>query len=138
MTDATLTALFANLPATIAATTGAVVSIGALVNARAALRQGRENAKASAIVVQKTDDLVQKTTEIHTLTNGNLSKISAELAVSHQEVVGLKAQVELLLASQKATLLAAQKPVPGPPGPQGEPGPTGETGPQGGLTVYGR
>lgn len=98
-----LIAAFAALPPTIAAVTGLIAS-------RATLRQSRANAsvaenanlKAEASNVkadasnEKTDALLRKTEEIHTLTNGNLTTITAELRVANEKIAGLQALLSAL------------------------------------------
>lgn len=84
-------AVIAGLPATIAAVVGGM-----------ALLQSRRNAEVAASTEaavnsndKKTDTIIEKATEIHTLTNSNLSKVQAQLEVSNKTIEGLNnAQVE--------------------------------------------
>lgn len=67
-----------------------------------ALLQVRRNAEVAAATgaaittnIAKTDTVIEKATEIHTLTNSNLSKVQAALEVSNKTIEGLnQAQVE--------------------------------------------
>lgn len=79
------------LPATIAAIVGAM-----------SLMQSRRNAEVAANTgaavkdnLQKTDTVIEKATEIHTLTNSNLSKVQAQLDVANEKIDGFnKAHAE--------------------------------------------
>jgi len=84
----------------IVAFSGATVAI---INARAAAAE-RLEAKASRArleetshnVERKTDTIIEKAVEIHTLTNSNLSKVTESLNVALTEIEGLKRLVESL------------------------------------------
>lgn len=84
-------AIITGLPATIAAVVGGM-----------ALLQSRRNAEVAARTeagvesnIKKTNTLNEKATEIHTLTNSNLSKVQSALEVSNKTIEGLnQAQVE--------------------------------------------
>lgn len=79
------------LPATIAAIVGAMSLMQSRRNAEVAANTG------AAVVdnLKKTDTVIEKATEIHTLTNSNLSKVQAQLDVSQKTIEGLhQAQAE--------------------------------------------
>lgn len=84
-------ALVIGLPATISAIVGGMALLQTRRNAEVAARTG------AAVVsnIEKTDTVIEKATEIHTLTNSNLSKVQAQLEVSNKTIEGLnQAQVE--------------------------------------------
>lgn len=76
-------------------------TIGALVTGMVLL-QSRKNAEvaartAAAVAIndKKTDTVIEKATEIHTLTNSNLSKVQSQLDVANQKIEGFhSAQAE--------------------------------------------
>lgn len=84
-------AFVAGLPATIAAVVGGM-----------SLLQSRRNAEVAAATgaavtsnIQKTDTVIEKATEIHTLTNSNLSKVQGQLDVATAKIEEFnKAQAE--------------------------------------------
>lgn len=79
------------IPATISAVIAGMVLLQSRRNAEVAA------ATNSAVVtnISKTDTVIEKATEIHTLTNSNLSKVQAQLEVSQRTIEGLNsAQVE--------------------------------------------
>lgn len=84
-------ALITVLPATIAAIVGGM-----------ALLQSRRNAEVAAstdkkveATAGKADTIITKATEIHTLTNSNLSKVQAQLEVANEKIEGFnRAQTE--------------------------------------------
>lgn len=86
MTETTIIALVAS----------ALAALPPSLVAWAALRATKENGV-------KADSLVEKTTEIHTLTNGSLSKVQASLETANEKISGL----EKLVASVTAASLAA-------------------------------
>lgn len=45
---------------------------------------------------RKSEEILRKTDEIHTLTNSNLSRISTELKVANEKIAGLEKQLALL------------------------------------------
>jgi hypothetical protein len=110
MTDPTVIA--AAIVTVIAALVGGTVTV---INATAAARD-RETARVARAQLQttantaivKTDDLLLKAQEIHTLTNSNLSKVTAALDLALQENSSLKKLMATMLASsQEAARLAA-------------------------------
>lgn len=83
----------------------AVTSLPAIISAVIAgmvLLQSRRNAEIAASTgaavisnIQKTDTVIEKATEIHTLTNSNLTKVQSQLEVSNRTIEGLhQAQAE--------------------------------------------
>lgn len=109
-------AVIAGLPATIAAVVGGMALLQSRRNAEVAAKTGA----AIATNIEKTDTLNKTTTEIHTLTNSNLSEVRAELKVSNRTIEGLnQAQVESArrMASMEQ-LIASLIP------PKGEPTPS--------------
>jgi hypothetical protein len=96
MTDNVQLALIASIAPTIAAVGALLVSI--------------HNANKAAAIEKKTDTVIEKAVEIHTLTNSNLSKVSSALEVANQKISGLEAMVGSLAASkQAADALASAK-----------------------------
>lgn len=101
MTTLDPTVFAAALVMIIAAVGAAVVSV---VNAVAASRD-RTEARDSRIGLARTvdsterkaDQIIERAGEIHTLTNSNLSKMTARLDVALAEITGLRA----LIASQQ-------------------------------------
>lgn len=86
-----ITALVVGLPATISAIVAGMSLLQTRRNAEVAAR----TADAVTTVDKKTDSVIEKATEIHTLTNSNLSKVQAQLEVSNRTIEGLnQAQVE--------------------------------------------
>lgn len=86
-----ITAFVVGLPATIAAIVGGMSLLQSRRNAEIA---AQTDAKVEA-TAGKADTIIEKATEIHTLTNSNLSEVRAELKVSNQIIQGLnQAQVE--------------------------------------------
>jgi len=95
----------------IVATGGAIVTV---VNAIAAARyrqdqrrnetQARADAQrivtTTASIDRKADVITEKATEIHQTTNGNLSKLQAQLDVAREEIRGLKTLMATILAAQ--------------------------------------
>lgn len=84
-------ALIVGLPGTIAAVGG----IMALLQSRRNAEVAAGTAEAVTANIAKTDTVIEKATEIHTLTNSNLSKVQSQLEVSNKTIEGLnQAQVE--------------------------------------------
>ena len=91
MSDATIVAIMAGLPATIAA-------IGALI---VSLRNGRkaDDAKDKAqTAVVKANELAVGQEKIHELVNSNLSAVKNELAHARGEIAALRELVTALVA----------------------------------------
>lgn len=84
-------ALIGIVPATVAAIVGGMSLLQSRRNAEVAAATGA----AVTTNIEKTDTVIEKATEIHTLTNSNLSKVQAQLEVSNKTIEGLnQAQVE--------------------------------------------
>lgn len=74
--------------------TAAIAGMGLLQSRRNAT-VAAQTAAAVTTNIDKTDTVISKATEIHTLTNSNLSKVQAQLEVSQKTIEGLnQAQVE--------------------------------------------
>lgn len=88
----------------IAATAGAIVTVVNAIAAARDRREGRKAREALAITTSATDEkadaIIQQTGEIHKVTNGNLSKVQAELAVAHEKILGLEKLVASIAAAQ--------------------------------------
>lgn len=91
----------------IAATAGAIVTVVNAIAAATDRREGRKAREALAVTTSATDQkaerIIQKTDEIHSVTNGNLSKVQAELAVAHEKILGLEKLVASIAAAQDST-----------------------------------
>lgn len=86
-----ITAFVVGLPATIAAIVGGMSLLQSRRNAEIAATTG------AAVIsnIQKTDTVIEKATEIHTLTNSNLSKVQGQLDVATAKIEEFnKAQAE--------------------------------------------
>jgi septal ring factor EnvC (AmiA/AmiB activator) len=116
------TLIAAAIVTVIAALGGVIVQV---INAASASKDRREAArerlslaeKTNAIIKtgddtrQKTDTLLNKTTEIHALTNSQLSTVTAALAVANQKIEGLeKLIVSLIEARTVAAKTLAETP----------------------------
>lgn len=93
----------------IAIVTGLPATIAAIVSGMILL-QSRRNAEVAASTavavtnnIAKTDTVIEKATEIHTLTNSNLSKVQAALEVSNKTIEGLN-QVQVESARRMASM----------------------------------
>lgn len=51
----------------------------------------------------KADTLIEKTAEIHTLTNSNLSAVNKTLAIANEKIVGLEKMVSELVKTRDVT-----------------------------------
>jgi len=97
----------------IVAFSGAAVAI---INARASAAE-RLEAKASRVrleetthnVDRKADALIEKAVEIHTLTNSNLSRVTASLEIALKEIDGLRQLVESLTKAKAVADALASK-----------------------------
>lgn len=84
-------AVIAAIPATIAAIVGGMALLQSKANAEVAARTDKK-VDSTAI---KADTIIEKATEIHTLTNSNLSKVQSQLDVANEKIDGFnKAQGE--------------------------------------------
>lgn len=95
MTDATIITIVTSVLAAIVPT----------IAAMAALQQSKKNAETAEKSDKKVEAVAEKIVEIHTATNGNLSKVTTALDVANQKIDGLQVLV--------ATL--TPKPTPKPP-----------------------
>lgn len=95
-------------PALVTSIGGAIaVVIAALAAMFVALKDLRDETKATA---HKADIIIEKTAEVHALTNKNFSELSAERAVLNAKVEGLEKVVRANAADKKvADDLAAKK-----------------------------
>lgn len=95
MTDVQATIIIAAIVPTLAAFGAMVVSV---VNAIKSNSNGR-----------KADDIIQKAVEIHTLTNSNLSKVTASLEVANAKIDGLQAMVTEMTKAKAIADTVAEK-----------------------------
>lgn len=102
MSEATIAALIAQIPTTITSLTAAIIAF-------AALRKGREIDKKADATNSKQDVLIEKAVEIHTQTNGHLSKVTSALDVALKEIEGLKTLVATMSEAKNAAALASEK-----------------------------
>lgn len=109
-------ALVTGLPATIAAVVGGMALLQTRRNAEVAARTGA----AVTSNDRKTDIVIEKATEIHTLTNSNLSKVQSQLEVANAKIEGFhNAQAEANRKMANMELLITSL-IP----PKGEPSPS--------------
>lgn len=99
MTDTQLTIIIAAIPATIAATGALVATILGVIQGAGRERKAEEREEKASV---KTDSLIEKTVEIHTLTNSNLSKVTAALDAANVKIEGLQTMVANLLKDKEA------------------------------------
>lgn len=97
MSDATLTALVAGFVALLA-------SIPPTLLAWAALNSSKRNA-------DKADTIINKSEQIHALTNSNLSKVTTALEVANTKIEGLQKLVTEMVATKNQAQEVAMKPV---------------------------
>lgn len=90
MTDTALTILIAAIPPTMASVTAAIVAIVSLLKSNDTNAKIDEAATQRAIQTSKTEKLIEKTTEIHTMANGKLSTVSAALDVATETIRGMQ------------------------------------------------
>lgn len=88
-----------------------VAGIPPTLVAWATLRQSKNNYQQSSTQAHdanlKADKLIEKTTEIHTLTNSTLSAAMAALAESTAKNLGLERLVGILMAANKEAAVTA-------------------------------
>lgn len=87
--SAIITAIMTGLPPTLVAL--------------AALRQGKKTEEKAAAVDTKTNELLTKTTEIHTQTNSSLSNVLAALDVANAKIEGLQKLTNFLTDAKNAS-----------------------------------
>lgn len=98
------TIIAAALVTVIAALVGGVVSVINAVSAAADRRASRVERAALSITTKNTDrkadTIIEKAVEIHTLTNDNLSKVTAALGVANERIQGLEKLMASMLVAQ--------------------------------------
>jgi hypothetical protein len=126
MTEAAITVIVTAICATLPPT----------IIALASLRQSKANHDVVLANDEKTDKLLEKTTDIKTSTDGNLAKVTTALEVAQKEIAGLKLVVSAMVDAKDAALNAvlathAANSERIADGKRGETGATGATGAQG-------
>lgn len=101
MTDATVGQLIAAIPSTVASITAAIVAF-------AALRKGNQNGVKADAANTKQDTLIEKAVEIHTQTNGQMSKLTNALDVALAKIEGLEKLIASMVAAKSAADLLAE------------------------------
>lgn len=96
MNDAVMVAM-------IVAAGGAVASVPPTIAAVAALRQGRANGVKAQSNSDKSDVIIHKAEEIHTLTNSNLTKVTADLALANKRIEDLEKLVARMVGMRNDT-----------------------------------
>ena len=79
-----------------------IASITPTVAAICALIIGIINGRKANVAATKADSLLEKTTEIHTLTNSNLARVQAALDVANEKIKGLEQVLTSIADRQKA------------------------------------
>lgn len=107
-------AIAAAMVTVIAAATAAVVTVYNAVAAATDRRAARESrtalAQTAASTDRKADTIISKATEIHSVTNGNLSKLQAQLDLAQDKILALEKLVSTLIATLAATPYARAQP----------------------------
>lgn len=96
MTDATIAIIVAQVPATIASITAALVAF-------VALRKGKAIDKKADTAISKQDRLIEKAGEIHEQTNGQLGRVVAALETALNEIEELKQAIFKLKLEKETT-----------------------------------
>jgi hypothetical protein len=107
MTDATLTIVLVAIVPTLAAIGAMIVSI---INAIKSTENGA-----------KADHIIEKATEIHTLTNSNLSKVTATLDVANAKIEGMQKMISGMLEAKNVADHLADKTASAPVVPSADP-----------------
>ena len=112
MTDSAILALGTAIATIIASLTAAIVAIAALRKTTATAASVTANAVTAD---KKADILIEKTAEIHTLTNSRMAKVTADLEVALSKITGLEARLigmddAKAIADRVAATLAAKVP----------------------------
>lgn len=106
MTDTAIIAVGTAIATIIASLTAAVVAIAALRKTTASGAAAAKSAEATQITAEatlrKTDTIIEKAVEIHTLTNSRMSKVTADLEVALSKITGLETRIAAM-AKDKAT-----------------------------------
>ena len=86
-----------------------IIGLPPTIVALAAWRQGIANGKKAEILDQKViatadkaDTIITKTAEIHTLADGNLSRVSAALDLANKKIEGLEKLVTTIIGDRRA------------------------------------
>lgn len=94
-------------------TTSIVTVINAVASKRdrRAARESRTTlAQTAASTDHKADTIISKATEIHSVTNGTLSKLQAQLELKQDKILALEKLVSTLIATLAATPYARAQP----------------------------
>lgn len=108
MTDIVTVALITAIPA-----------CGALLVSYLNGRTANATARKVDEAAKKTDVIIEKAAEIHTLADGNLSRMTAQLAVANQEIQGLKTLMAEMREAKVVLAAAVAAPAVTPPAPKG-------------------
>ncbi|MEP7304222.1 MAG: hypothetical protein ABJA98_01765 [Acidobacteriota bacterium] len=100
------TVIAAAIVTVIAALVGGLVSVINAVSSAGDRRAGRMERAALLATTkntdQKADTIIEKATEIHTLTNSNLSKVTTALELANERIHGLEKLMAAMLATHNA------------------------------------
>lgn len=108
-------ALIAGVPPTIAALAAYKQSLAALAAANKNTEVAETVLRKTDVQAVKTENLIGKVDEVHTITNSNLAAVKAELAQASQRIEALVAMVADLKAERgKSQMREAFAAVPGP------------------------
>lgn len=114
MTDPTVLAAAA-VTVIVALTTGIVTVVNAIAAARDRRSSRQERAalaETATSTERKADTIIEKAVEIHTQTNGSLSKVQAQLEIANEKILGLNHQIrglETLIATLTAAARARRR-----------------------------
>lgn len=90
---------------------GVVLVINALAKMKLDVLKGQEEINKTARSTEhKADQIIEKAAEIHTLTNSNLSKVTASLDVALEKIAGLEKMVVSLNEAKKVADALTKKP----------------------------
>jgi hypothetical protein len=105
-------------PTILALAIAVIAGIPPTMMAWAALAQGRRNNEKAKENLQKSDVIIEKAVEIHSLTNSRLSQVTADLKVANEKISGLEGLVsEMVQAKHDAKFLAQQNKIESDKGP---------------------
>lgn len=102
LTDAVSLGIIAVAAATVAAVPPSILAYAALQQAKQNLLKAQLVDAHVAEVGVKTDTVINKATEIHTLTNSNLTRVTEMLNVAHEKIAGLEELVKSMVESKTA------------------------------------
>lgn len=77
-----------------------VAAVAPTIASLAALFVGLNNSKKQDNIVKKSDTIIEKAVEIHTLTNSNLTNVTAALALANAKIEGLQKLIESMGAAK--------------------------------------